>query len=159
VRGANGTKTKEEFTMTTRTNHPNARSRAGQAALLLGILLVAGACVHVERRRTDHQFDIGFERGCPRSVKVEPSQRNCPILWWYEEDCVRVGRGDEVRFVAWPKGPANDFKVYLDPSQPHEAKDGSVTITIEPGAPYKEYMFSVVSKECPVLDPTIIVEH
>jgi hypothetical protein len=156
VSRTDGTNTQEEFTMTTRTNHPNARNQAGHAALVLGVLLSAGACAHVERRK-DHQFNIDFESGCPRSAKVEPSQRNCPILWWLREDCVRAGRGDEVRFVALPKGPA--FKVYLDPSHPQEAEDGRVTITIDPEAPYKDYQFSVVSRDCPVLDPTIIVEH
>jgi hypothetical protein len=154
--------------MTTPTTPPNAAARqATRAALAVGLLIAAAGCAGPGASAVGpYTFTIHLDGKCPREVTMDVSKRNCThFIGSADKDCVKVSRekSDVVEFVAEPKG-AGEFEVYFDPfkRQPFKSKDGregTIALRIDPATPYNTYEFYVVSGECPVLDPRIIVQQ
>ncbi len=149
------------MTMTRTNDFKTVKSRAGRAALALGVLLAAAGCAGAEMRGP-YPFTIKFEtvadKQCPTEAVMAENKRNCGLLF-KDKDCVKARRGETVTFTA---APANEFEVHFDPfrkSGYRAGKDGTTSLVIDAQAPYKTYAFYVVSGQCPVLDPIIIVEN
>ena len=110
----------------------------------------------VHKAGTVYTFDVRFASGCPDDVVIAPEKKNCRRFLANNNACVKAAAGEIVTFVASGQAP-KEWSVYLDPSYPHRAKKGEVSITIDKDAPSKDYDFSVTAEKCAPLDPRIIV--
>jgi hypothetical protein len=154
--------------MTTPTIPSNtAARRATRAALAVGFLVAAAACAGPGASAAGpYTFTIHFDGKCPRDATMDVNRRNCThFIGSADKDCAKVSRerNDVVEFVAEPRG-AGEFEVYFDPfkRQPFRSKDGTeagIALRIDPATPCTTYEFYVVSGECPVLGPRIIVQQ
>jgi hypothetical protein len=151
--------------------------RAAWVAFALSALAAGVGCGAVRERvvflpdrgppATAATFRIDYdEQGCPRLPEVEQGQRNCypdPNTGSVPRDCVRAVRGARITIDGTPregtkaKGP---LRVHFDPFQESPAHTGPVQrFTVAPNAPYKRYLFYVSMADCPIQDPSVIVEH
>jgi len=137
-----------------------ARKAASRAVwvTLAGLWVALGGCATAAVKENGATFTIGKDKdACPVSAKMEPAKRNCPTwLVFTKDDCVKVSRAVTVEFRGEPG--LKEFTVFFAPYAPLEAKEGRATLRIDPRTPYKEYSFSILAKDCPVLDPSIIVD-
>jgi hypothetical protein len=106
---------------------------------------------------TEYTFDVQFVSKCPKAAVIKPAQKNCSDWFSNNDECVKVGAGEIVNFVASGQAP-EQWSVFIDPSSPHRARKGIASITIDEDAPLKDYAFSVTAGACTPLDPRIIVE-
>jgi hypothetical protein len=151
------------MTTTTPTTSP-AFLRLLAPGAALALVALAGCAGPRAATAGPYTFTIRFAGNCPAEVTMAEAKRNCThLLGSADRDCAKVSRDrkDVVEFVADP--PGGEFEVYFDPfkRQPFrskEGREGRVVLGIDPATPYKTYEFYVVSGECPVLDPRIVVQ-
>jgi len=131
--------------------------------LTRALALVSLACTGCAGARLSgvgpYQFKVHYVDNCPTKVELAPDQQNCTkFLIFKKGDCVKADRGQQVRFEASPRS-APRFTLYFDPERKagFDSRGGEAIVNIHRDAPYKTYEFYVVSGECPVLDPQIIV--
>ena len=144
---------------------PSPASRpASRPVAALALLALAGCAGSRAAAPGPFVFTVRFAGGCPAEVTMAEANRNCThLLGSPDKDCARVSRDrkDVVEFVADP--PGGEFEVYFDPfkRQPfrsREGREGRVVLGVDAAAPARTYAFYVVSGECPVLDPRIVVQ-
>jgi hypothetical protein len=105
--------------------------------------------VFTQKNPGDPWCPVGVTVAAGKECKVSPDK----------EPCLHPNRLDWVTFASDPVDKA--FTIYFDPFKKgamSSDKYGVLETRIAPAAPHKTYSYNVVAPNCPILDPTIIVQ-